>query len=122
MVRDPVLAILDAVAARGGQLALRDRGLVCRLPPGETLPPTLAADIRAHKPALIAAIVGGAEYAPLDPGIAADEARKRPRAEIVARLDRLVARAARPDAAPLDRQLAADWRAILAAKEGMTMA
>src|SRR5688500_6461173 len=53
---------------------------------------------------------------PLDAEIARSEARKHDRAGIVARLARLEARAAAPGASPLDRQLVADWRAILAAR------
>lgn len=111
--------ILAAVAAVGGTLAVEGRDLRWRAPRG-TLSPALVAQLAAHKPALIAAIAGSPEFAPLDPAIAADVAGKWPRAEIVARLDRLAGWAARSGASPLDRQLAADWLAILTAKEGGT--
>lgn len=55
-------------------------------------------------------------YPPLDASIVASEAERRPLEEIEARLTRLVARAADPDATPLDRQLVADWTAIRRAK------
>lgn len=55
-------------------------------------------------------------YGPLDEVIVGDEAHRRSLVEIEARLSRLMARAAEPDATPLDHQLVADWTAILAAK------
>lgn len=55
---------------------------------------------------------------PLDQAIAADIARRTGVEEIRRRLARCEASAARPDASALDRQLVADWRAILAAKGG----
>lgn len=58
-----------------------------------------------------------AVYELLDAEIARDVAAKYPRAEIVARLARLDEAAQAPAATNLDRVLAADWRAVLAAKD-----
>jgi len=132
--------IIGAVAAAGGALTVDGDSLRCRARRG-ALPPEFAVAVRTHKAELIAAVVAaeearaldrldgwraadGAEpeppstaapFAPLDPEIAADEAGKRPRTEIVGRPARLAARAGQPGASDLDRQLAADWRAVLAA-------
>jgi hypothetical protein len=57
-------------------------------------------------------------YLPLDDAIAADVAAKYSRDEIITRVERLDVSTALPDATPLDRVVAADWRAILAAKKG----
>jgi hypothetical protein len=56
-------------------------------------------------------------FAPVDRSIAVSVAAKHGRGTILARLARLEAQARRPGATPLDRQLAADWRSILAAKD-----
>jgi hypothetical protein len=52
----------------------------------------------------------------LDAVIAADMATKYSHAEIAARVERLAAKASRPDAQSLDVVVLADWKAILAAK------
>ena len=55
-------------------------------------------------------------YPSLDAVIVASEAEPRPLDEIETRLARLVARAAEPDATPLDHHLVADWTLIRDAK------
>ena len=81
--------------------------------------------IRANTPAIVTLLTrpvpesGNVPLStgPLAPGIATSEARKRSLAEIISIADRVAARAQRPDATPQDRLIAADWQAIIAAKE-----
>jgi len=56
-------------------------------------------------------------YAPLDDVIAADMAMKITPDALGARVTRLSARAMLPEATPLDRAIADDWRRILAAAD-----
>jgi len=138
--------VVEAVAAAGGTLTVEGGRLRCRAPRGALTPELLAA-LRTHKSELIA-IVGtetdaqglerpggghsgscgdplprppAGRFAPLDSELAAGEASKWAREEIVVRLTRLEARAGSPDASPVDRQLVADWRAVLSSKDSGTM-
>lgn len=103
-------ALVDALDAAGMAVDLTETGdqLTIAALSG-VLTPDLLQAITDHKPALIAALTG---FRPLDAAISASEAGRRSVVEIEARLARLTAQAASPNATGLDRQLVADWTAI----------
>ena len=122
--------LLADLRASGAILTVEARGLVVGAPAG-VLTPARRAALGANRDALLALLASEApanpavsavappRLAPLDATIARDEARKRTRSEIAARVERLAAVAARPDATALDRALAAGWQTILRVKDAM---
>jgi hypothetical protein len=107
------VALLDEARAAG--LAVTADG-DCLIITGPREAGPIAARLLTEKARVLSALAGNRVHAPLDEIIAVDEARKHSREDIEARLARLDARAALPDASVLDRAVADDWRRILAAQ------
>jgi len=116
-----MVASLLADLRRAGIRLVVEADRLRAIAPVGALTPGLAARIREHKAALVAALSPPAVLVlPVDEEIARTEAAKHSRADLGTRLARLEAVAATPGASDLDRQLAADWRAVLAAADEAT--
>ena len=109
---DPVADLQAELTARGITVRVAGTELRFTAPPG-ALTAELRTAIQTHKHDLLVALTG---FAPLDRDLIRSTARSHTTHQIEARLARLTARAAAPDATAQDHQLVRDWTAIRAAK------